>query len=292
MDNWDDYRIFLAVQRNGSIRGAAAQLSVNHATVSRRIGALEARLGVRLFEKLPSGYVTTPAADEILAQAEAMEGNAVGIERQVFARDSALNGALRVTLPPILATELLMPDLARFADLHPGINLELITSYTSLNITRREADVALRLIFPNQSPPAHLYGKRLAPVSQAAFCSAQGNGANRWISKEGDTIPASWRAQMPTDTPKLGDITLTDTRQRALAAATGMGHALLPCFAGDLNPNLKRLIPGKTEPFGDIWSLTHGDLRHTARVRAFLDFISTAIRRHRPVLAGQGGAQN
>ena len=129
MADWDDLRVFLSVYRNGSVRAAAEQLQVNHATVSRRIRALESRLNVRLFEKLPSGYVATPAAEEILDQAEIMETGAKTIERRVFARDDALNGPLRLTLPPVLATDLLMPDLAAFSRQHPGIELEIITSY-------------------------------------------------------------------------------------------------------------------------------------------------------------------
>ena len=167
--NWDDIRYFLAVSRTGSIRGAASKLDVNHSTVSRRIGQLEEQLGVRLFEKLPTGYVITPAGEEIFDLAERMEEQANTLERQIYGRDTSLTGKLRVTLPQALATHLIMPDLVSFARANPGIELEIVTSYETLNLTRRQADVAIRLVYENQSPPEHLHGRRIASVYRAIY---------------------------------------------------------------------------------------------------------------------------
>ena len=115
MIDWDDVRYFLAAAREGSVRAAAKHLGVNHATVLRRIAQLEGRLGAQMFEKLPSGYRLTEAGEEVLELAEQMEASSNRLETRVFGRDQSARGLLRVTLPPFLATHLLMPDLADFA---------------------------------------------------------------------------------------------------------------------------------------------------------------------------------
>lgn len=138
----DDVRYFLAAARGGSVRAAAKQLEVNHATVLRRVAELEKRLGVQMFEKLPSGYRLTAAGDEVLELAIQMEASSRQLETRIFGRDQSPRGPLRVTLPPPLAGNLLMPDLADFVSLHPGIAMEILPSGELANLTNREADVA------------------------------------------------------------------------------------------------------------------------------------------------------
>jgi DNA-binding transcriptional LysR family regulator len=125
---WDDVRYFLAAARGGSVRAAAKSLGVNHATVLRRIAQLEEHLGAQMFEKLPSGYRLTVAGEEVLEFAEQMEASSHQLETRVFGRDQSVRGLLRVTLPPFLATHLLMPDIADFARLHPEIEIEVVST--------------------------------------------------------------------------------------------------------------------------------------------------------------------
>src|SRR6195952_6067323 len=125
MIDWDDIRYFLAVARGGSVRAAAELLGVNHSTVLRRIAQLEERLGVHMFEKLPSGYRLTATGEEVLEFADQMEASSPLLETRVFGRDQSARGLLRVTLPPFLATHLFMPDLSDFARLHPEIEIEI-----------------------------------------------------------------------------------------------------------------------------------------------------------------------
>ena len=140
MIDWDDVRYFLAAARGGSVRAAARRLGVNHATVLRRIAQLEERLGAQMFEKLPSGYRLTAAGEEVLELATQMETSSLQLETRVFGRDQSARGLLRVTLTPMLATHLLMPDLAEFARLHPDIEFEILSSGELANLTNREAD--------------------------------------------------------------------------------------------------------------------------------------------------------
>src|SRR5579871_6501675 len=126
MIDWDDVRYFLAVARGGSVRAAAERLGVNHSTVLRRIAQLEERLGAQMFERLPSGYRLTTAGEEVLEFADQMEAASNQLETRIFGRDQDARGLLRVTLAPTLATHLLMPDFADFAQRHPEIELEII----------------------------------------------------------------------------------------------------------------------------------------------------------------------
>src|SRR6266851_2419604 len=140
MIDWDDVRYFLAVARGGSVRAAAERLGVNHSTVLRRIAQLEKHLGAQMFEKLPSGYRLTAAGEEVLG------------------RDQSVRGLLRVTLAPPLATHLLMPDFAEFARLHPDIEIEIQSSGELANLTNREADVAIRVVYDRKTLPLNLHG--------------------------------------------------------------------------------------------------------------------------------------
>lgn len=121
---------------------------------------------------MPGGYVLTSAGQEIPELAENMEEQVSMLARRVYARDTSLSGKLRVILPLIIATGLLMPGLHRFSLAHPSIELEIITSYETLNLSNRQADVAIRLMYDSASPPEHLYGRRLATLHCAVYRSA------------------------------------------------------------------------------------------------------------------------
>ena len=131
---------------------------VNHSTVLRRIAQLEERLGAQMFEKLPSGYRLTAAGEEVLEFANQMEASSHQLETRVFGRDQSVRGLLRVTLTPILATHLLMPDFADFARLHPDIEMEIVSSGELANLTNREADVAIRVVYDRKTLPLNLHG--------------------------------------------------------------------------------------------------------------------------------------
>lgn len=293
--DWDDIRYFLAVSRTGSIRGAANKLGVNHSTVSRRIAQLEEKLAVRLFEKLPTGYVITPAGEEIFDLAEHMEEQANALERRVYGRDTSLTGKLRVTLPQPLATHLIMPDLVSFARCNPDIELEIVTSYETLNLTRRQADVAIRLVYENLSPPDHLYGRRIVSVYRAVYISKDlfkqfnttaNTSSLAWIIKEEDGPLPGWAKQSKTSTATT--YTVSDLQTQITATREGLGASILPCFIGDNDPSLKRMYADSTMLYGELWMLTHSDIRNTPKIRAFTKFMTDAIRAYTKLLEGSG----
>ncbi len=197
MIDWDDVRYFLAVARGGSVRAAAERLGVNHSTVLRRIAQLEERLGVHMFEKLPSGYRLTAAGEEVLEFADQMETSSHQLETRVFGRDENVRGLLRVTLAPPLATHLLMPDFADFARLHPDIEMDILSSGELANLTNREADVAIRVVYDRKTLPLNLHGLKGPELFGGVYMSrdrlaAWRAGAPdpiRWIVISSDGIP-------------------------------------------------------------------------------------------------------
>ncbi len=290
--NWDELRYFLAVARKGSVRGAAIMLGVNHSTVSRRIDAFEKTLGVRLFERLPSGYFVTPAGEEMLQSAEQIENAVAAINRHVTGRDTRLSGLLRVTLHDSLAQNLLMPDLAAFCEVYPGIELELVISHSMADLARREADIAVRV---SNDPPDSLFGRRILRYAAAIYASQDylarhqptNGGSNlTWIGWNDSVPDPQWVRESPYPEARARNRIPNPLAQLA-AAKAGMGLSMLPCFIGDTEPTLRRLPPATAMPSRDIWLLTHEDLRKTARVQHFLRFMAKAILAKRDLLEGR-----
>ncbi|KRA45530.1 LysR family transcriptional regulator [Devosia sp. Root635] len=292
MIDWDDVRYFLAVARGGSVRAAAGRLKVNHATVLRRIAQLEERLGAHMFEKLPSGYRLTTAGEEVLEFAEQMEASSHLLEARIFGRDQGARGLLRVTLPPFLATHLLMPDLADFARLHPDIEMEILSSGELANLTNREADVAIRIVADRKTLPLNLHGLKGPELLSGIYMSrhrlaAWRAGAPdpiRWIVIDSHGIPG-WAREGDVHTTGVPFRT-PDAETQIAAAQQGIGMTKLPCFVGDADPLLVR-VPGTDLPaHGTLWLLTQGETRKTKRVRLFTEFVSRRLAAYGPLLAG------
>ncbi len=291
--DWDNLRFFLAVAHKGSIRAAAVALSVNHSTVTRRISAFEKKLEVRLFERLPNGYVLTPTGEEMLKSAQHIEDEIVKLDRQVIGRDAQLNGTLRVTMPNALATHLLMPDIAEFSKLYPNIHLELAFSNEEFNLRKREADVAIRLT-PN--PPDYLVGRQILHPAKGVYASheyLQKVNPDRlpdkfqWIAWDDSVEQKNRLKQSRYSSSPIMHIT-DDLVAQLEGIKAGMGIAMLPCFIGDTVTSLERLeLLSMNDNCGALWILTHEDLRATGRVRAFIDFMLGAFEQHRNLLQGR-----
>jgi len=168
--NWDNLRYFLAIAQAGSIRGAAIELNVNHTTVSRRINAFEESLGVKLFERQLTGYKLTPAGEQLTPTAERIQEEVDTLDRQTFGLKTQLEGELKITLPPAFALHLVAPMLSRFSKTYPGIELDIAISKHELNITRREADVAIRV---TRTPPEHLIGRKITSYKKSVYASVE-----------------------------------------------------------------------------------------------------------------------
>ncbi len=290
MIDWDGVRYFLAVARAGSVRTAAERLDVHHATVLRRIAHLEARLGAHLFEKRPSGYRLTMAGEEVLEHAERMEASSLQLETRVFGRDQGVSGLLRVTLAPTLATHLFMPDFAAFARQHPDIEMEILSSGSLANLTNREADVAIRVVYDRKDLPLNLHGFKGPELYGAVYMSRERRAASRpdapdvlrWIIIGAHGIP-DWARETPaTGVP----FRTTDGEAQIVAVREGLGMTTLPCFVGDADPSLARVPGTGLHLYGTLWLLTHGETRKTKRVRLFTEFVSRRFAAYVPLLAG------
>ena len=187
--NWDDLRVFLAVARNGSISSGAKQLQLQHSTVSRRVRKLEQEIGVRLFDKVPSGYALTPAGEKLLQAADRMEREVLAVDGTVAGADLRPAGALRVTaIDDNMATTILMPMFAGFSRAYPEGTLHLMVLNADVSLAQREADVAICL---TNTPPETLIGKRVCTVSSAIYGSPayleqlrRDGGEPQWLGGE------------------------------------------------------------------------------------------------------------
>ncbi|MFC2249126.1 LysR family transcriptional regulator [Labrys portucalensis] len=292
MIDWDDIRYFLAVARRGSVRAAAEHLGVNHSTVLRRVAQLEERLGAQMFEKLPSGYRLTVAGEEVLELAGQMEASSHQLETRVFGRDQSVRGLLRVTLAPTLATHLLMPDFSDFACLYPDIEMEILSSGELANLTNREADVAIRVVYDRKTLPLNLHGLKGPDVFGAIYMSRDRLAAwragvpdpVRWIVISMHGIP-DWVREGEVRAAEV-PFRVTDAGAQIAAVRQGLGMTTLPCFVGDADPMLVRVPGTDLHMYGTLWLLTQGETRKTKRVRLFTEFVSSRLATYSSLLAG------
>lgn len=277
---WDELRTVLAVSRQGSLSGAARELGVQHSTVLRRINDLEGRLGVKLFDRARWGYLANAHGEAVAEAAAAMEEAALAAERQVLSADDRLVGTIRIATSELLSVYLLMPLLDAFTQRYPCLTLEIDVSNRSVDLDRRDADLALRA---TRSPPDHLVGRELAKACSAVY------GVQRFLPFASDLAAAPWLgyhaelARSPQATwmnehlPDVRVVARLNAHTALIrAAALGVGVALLPCFTAMAEPPLVHLANVDMAPVG-IWLLSHPDVRGNARVRAVAAFLAEHV---------------
>lgn len=275
--NWNDLQFLLAAAREKNLSAAGRRLGVNQTTVSRRLQQLQDELRVRLFDHTRQGIELTAAGEEVLRAARAVEDTMGSLDRAVAGGDARLQGPLRITTTELLATW--EPDLfVSFANEHPAVELELAVSDMALNISRRDADLALRFA---AKPPADLIAKKLARVDYAPYAasSLMASFGKRplldalpwlaWDESKGARGTATW---MRAHLSQVRIACRFDSGVAMHAAVrAGMGAAILPCRYADRDDGLRRLRPPAPELGWDLWLLMHPDLRRNARVKAFAD---------------------
>jgi DNA-binding transcriptional LysR family regulator len=259
--------------------------------VARRVASLEEALGIRLFDRLPRGYVLTPEGEPLREQVERLEEDVFALQRMVRGRGPALSGTVRVSAPPAFASLFLAPRLGLLRERHPEIELELSGSNTSVSLTRREADIALRLARPEGSS---LITRKVATSAYGLFASRA-----HMAGRHPDTMDLLGFDESLEDVPQ--QIWLRDhARGRPLvfrandlvsllsAVRAGLGAAVLPFFATGNHPDFVCLerqgVPGR-----DIWLVVHEDVRRSPRVRAVIDVLIEITARERGLLAGDFG---
>jgi len=276
-ENWDDLRYFLAIARAGSLTGAARKLLVSQPTVSRRLSAMERRLSVKLFDRTEDGYRVTEAGRDILGQAETVADQMDEIGRRLIGRDDRLSGEIRITCTEVMANLYLAPHFAAFAEAHPDIQLSIVGTFRNLSLSRREADVALRI---TSSPSEVLIGRRLVRTAITLYCAADSADPGPdpdWVGWQDD----AYNRLLITDHSANARIRHRADDFQTLRAMVrrGMGVSNLPCYIGDVDPGLRRAAAGLQPPDDlELWVLVHPDVRMVARIKLFTDFITEAIR--------------
>ncbi|MEM7156793.1 MAG: LysR family transcriptional regulator [Myxococcota bacterium] len=293
--DWNDVRYFLALARLKSIRAAGHSLGVSHSTVARRVEALEEQLSARLFDRSRDGYTLTAAGREMLPGAERIEQEMSALERGVMGQDERLSGSVALTCCDHYVSALLMPALKQFCQEYPAIELRFSVDSRSFDLAKREADVAIRTLPRQASPPEFLIGQSLAPVTvanyvareHAARLDPEQPGADpRWISyadRSAHELIVSGSSY--PDLPSWGGFSSLELMVQA--AREGLGMAILPTYVGDRDLALCRATRADPRHAADLWLLCHPDLRDNARLRATRARVAEALGEHMALFQGQ-----
>ncbi len=294
--DWGNLRFFLELARTGSLSRAARRLGVDRNTVARRVAALEAELGLSLFERGPQGWIRTSAGEDLAALASRVEEDVLALARHADARDRAVAGTVRLTTASHVAARLLAPALPALRERHPALLLEIAVDQRTLDLTRREADLAVRLGRPRD---AGLVMRKLSDVAYRLYASRAYVGRRRAVDLASDafvgfdeslaSVPQErWLAKLAPG--RRIAFRCNSTAALLAAACAGVGVAVLPCFAADGDPELVRLDGPEPVPH-QLWLLVHGDLRRTPRVRAAIEWVDAVVDAALPRLRGAEGGR-
>ena len=287
MRDWDDLRTFLAISRHGNLSAAARALGVTQTTMGRRLHALHERSGAKLLDRTPTGFVLTPAGERILPTVERMETDALSIERAITGENVRFEGEVRITSVELIAATFILPSLSDFSRRYPGITIEVDVDTRSLSLSRREADIAIRMA-PFEQHEAVV--RRAAELSFGLYASPEylnGNGEPDWpagapghrlVTLQQTLLHAPEAKRLAALASSSTVAVRTNSREGQLRATqAGLGIACLPRFLGD-NTGLVLLAAPGEEPRRQIWIGVHQDTRHTPRIRAVLDHLRGVFR--------------
>jgi DNA-binding transcriptional LysR family regulator len=283
MFDWENIRYFVTLARIGTLSGAARSLDVDHATVSRRLSALEEQIGTRLIERLPRACRLTAEGQRVFELAQAMEESAHAIARFIDASHSPLKGRVTLSAPPVLVANFLARHLAAFRIAHPGVQLSVAAQTRQVSLGRREADIALRLVRPQEATSVVRKLGRMSFDLYASKSYLSLHGPSVWefimYDAESQNVPQQkWLMGIAKGRPVACEI--GDINGHFAAARAGAGVACLPCFLADTDANLQR-VPHDGKPFArDIYMAVHRDRRKSPHVKAVMDFLATLIGGH------------
>ncbi|WP_395400128.1 LysR family transcriptional regulator [Pseudoduganella sp. UC29_106] len=283
--DWDNTRIFLGIYRAGTLRGAAALLDIDQATVGRRLNAMEAALNAKLFLRTPNGYVPTPAGEVAAKSAQQMEEAALQLEREMSGIDNRLSGTVRLATTDTIAHAFVIDAMRRLHDQHPDIRVILQVNTQLASLTRRESDLAVRTVRPT-SPD--LISRHLAKRAAGLYATPE------YLEKRGEPQPgeafkghdiviyhssvltrqAEKLVGEPTTNARVAmEVNTGMTLIEAVQAGIGIGE--LPIHIAETNAGLRRIWPEREYRY-DMYLVMHADLARSARVRAVADAIVDA----------------
>jgi DNA-binding transcriptional LysR family regulator len=286
--DWDDLRFFLAVARAGRLTVAARRLGADHATVSRRISALEAALKAKLFERRPQGYALTEHGERLLSKAESMETQALAVSSEIGGADLALSGTVRIGTPDGFGTLFLAPRTAGFAAQYPDLEIQLIAMPRLLSLSKREADVAVSLAPPKEGK---IVARKLTDYRLGLYASAEYLARHPAVTSPED-LHAHEMVGYIDDLIFTPELDYLDEVSKGLrprlqssnlvaqmhATLAGAGICILPHFVASLDPRLVPVMPDRVTIVRSFYLIVHSDLKDVARIRATMDFLVREVR--------------
>ena len=288
--DWDNLRVFLAIARAGQILSAAKALHLNHATVARRLDALETALNVKLFERRTTGTVLTSAGDSLLIRVERMESELLQADAALPATGAELSGTVRVGAPDGFGTFHLAAVLAQFANRHPGLTIQLVPLPRSFSLSRREADIIVTIERPKLG---RAIIKKLTDYSLSVYAAQsylKRHGAVRGLDDLSDRLfityvediaysrALDYTAELAKLMPRHYECGSVVAQMEAVRAGEGIG--ILHDYAAARHPELKRILPDMTFS-RTYWLMSHPDSHDTRRVAAVYAAIVDSVRERR-----------
>ncbi|MCG6122178.1 MAG: LysR family transcriptional regulator [Microvirga sp.] len=289
--DWDDLRFFLAVARVGRLTVAARRLGADHATVSRRITALEDALKAKLFERRPQGYALTEHGERLLSKAEAIETQALAVSSEIGGADLALSGTVRIGAPDGFGTMFLAPRTASLAQQYPDLEMQIVAMPRLLSLSKREADIAISLAPPKEGK---IVARRLTDYKLGVFATQDYIDTHKTIEEPEDMLEHTFIGYIDDliFTPELDYLDEISKGIRAKlqssslvaqmqAALAGAGVCILPYYVAATEPRLVQILPEKATFTRSYWLIVHADLKDIARIRATMDFLVREVKASR-----------
>lgn len=279
--DWDELHTFLAVARHGTLSAAARALGVTQPTMGRRLAAMEARTGARLLQRLPGGYALTPLGETILGNAERIEAEVLAAERAITGKDVALEGVVRLTTVDSLAARIVTPALVALQRQHPGITIELVPDMRSLSLSKREADLALRM---SRFEGHEVAARRVGSLAMGFYGSREvvarlDDSQPRLVTVMDDQAHLPEARWLRETFPEASVGFQSNSREvQVQAARAGAGIAALARYRADVEPELVRIANGQPDLVREIWLGVHVDMRHMPRVRAVATAVTQGLR--------------
>jgi len=273
-------RIFLACARARTMAAAGRRLRIDETTVARRVGRLAREMDAPLFERTSSGLALTPAGEAMREAAERMESAVLSAGRRASGADLQLSGRVRVTAPEMLGARFVLPAMLAVHARHPAISFELISTIARLDVTRREADLAIRTVRP--ADPG-LVARKLGRMSMAPYVRKKRRGPVRAVAYvEGIHLPVrALEDRLEKEAIALRANSIATVLE---AVRLGWGAGDLPCFVGDEVRELERAFPRDEPESVEVWMVVHRDLQRAARVRELMDELVAVFRDSAAVL--------
>jgi DNA-binding transcriptional LysR family regulator len=280
--DWDDYRYFVAVVERQSVRGAAGLLGVNASTVTRRLDRLEEELGVLLFIRSPRGLTITTEGVEVAQRTEQIADQFRVMASALKGRDQRIAGRIRIAVPDVLASRILLSAFPAFTMRYPDIDLELIPGYQNIDLEAAQADIVIRV---TNDPPESMIGRNYGPLALAAYAAPEFKKKNvnldavAWVDWASESEVARFYEQLRQEffaNVKVA-IRCDQIEMQRAAIVAGIGMGVLPCFVGDSDPELVRQTAMPVQPGPELWILTRPASRSVRRIQLFLAFLRDTL---------------